>query len=316
MKFLNWLKNNFILITIFTLSVFLITYVINFYFTYYNIFSLLGQDFLDGFVESNRIIMEDAKARLVIYSVHKGKPFIIGRYPIEVALHYPENFHNKKVSLLVNILQTSFSACTKLSHATPCKLLVVNDKGGYDFLLGERLSGIYEKNIPFNFFYVIQYHYYERLFTIDKVWPPLKVMVDQIMYTKSLGNYKLFLKKTFDTKGDLLLKIVLDKKTLKIRTGTATVWTDVLEKKNRIYQFYSLNYRLKPMLALHYNDGLELYTIDIPMNQYYVDTFKKSTHNLQYLKKLFKIEVVAKRWVFQKEWLHKYDSYDRKYRRS
>lgn len=79
--------------------------------------------------------------------------------------------------------------------------------------------------------------------------------------------------------------------------------------------FYSINFRLKPMLVLHYDDGYQLYTMDVPMNQYYVDLFKKSNHNLQYLKKLFKIEVVAKKWTYLKEWLYKYDSYDRKYRR-
>lgn len=311
---MNFWKNNFIIIIILIHIVFLMNFVINWYFIYDIILSSLGQDFLDQYVKSNRIIMEDGKGQIILYHVVKGKEKVISTYQVEYALHYPEKFYQKNVSLLFNIIKTNFMDCTKLSSADPCKLLVINDKGHYDYLRGEHISGNYKKK-PFNFFYVVQDHVYHRLLIIDKIWPPLKAIVDQFNNTKLSGSYELFLKKTFDTNGKLLLKMELYTKTLKIRTGTATVWTDNVEKKKQVMDFYRINFKLKPMLVLHYDDGYQLYTMDVPMNQYYVDLFKKFNHNLQYLKKLFKIEVVEKRWAFLKQWLYKYDSYDRKYRR-
>lgn len=232
MKFWNFWKNNFIIITILIHIVFLINVVINCYFTYDIILSLLGQDFLDQYVKSNRIIMEDGKGELVLYNVVKGREKVIGRYPIEFALHYPEKFYKKNVSLLFEVLKTNFMKCIKLSSSEPCKLLVINDKGKYDYLIGEHISGNYKK-IPFNFFYVVQDHIYRRWYTIDKIWPPLKYMVDQVNNLRVKGRYEIFLKKTFDTEGFLLLKMELFTKTLKIRTGTATEWTDNVEKKNK-----------------------------------------------------------------------------------
>jgi hypothetical protein len=167
MNFLKNLKNNLIFTLILTNIVSLII-VINYYFIYDIILNSLSHDFLDRFVKSNKIIMEDAKARIVLYYVVEGKHKIIAKFPIEVAFHYPHEFYKTGVSLLTKVLKTSFIGCTNLSTAEPCKLLVINEKGKFDFLLGECVSGKYRRT-PFNFFYVIQYHHYQRLITLDKI---------------------------------------------------------------------------------------------------------------------------------------------------
>ena len=89
--------------------------------------------------------------------------------------------------------------------------------------------------------------------------------------------------------GNLLVKLRLEPKTLNIRTGISTAFT--LEK-NLILNYYKKYSNLKPMVVIYYDGGYQLIAIDLPMNQYYVDVFKKSNHNLKYLQKIYQIERV------------------------
>lgn len=119
-------------------------------------------------------------------------------------------------------------------------------------------------------------------------------MLDQIHSVQASSSYAKFLKKAFSER-DLLVQIKFNFKTLKLRTGVATQWVNDVNIKNEILDYYKRNFKLKPMLLFCYNDGFQLVTIDIPMNEYYANIFKQHKHNLQYLKKLYKIEVVAKK---------------------
>jgi len=94
--------------------------------------------------------------------------------------------------------------------------------------------------------------------------------------------------------GNLSVKLRLDPTTLKIRTAISTAFT---LDKNLILDYYIKNYTLKPMVVFYYDGGYQLIAIDLPMNQFYVDTFKRSTHkhNLKYLQKIYELNKVEER---------------------
>lgn len=94
--------------------------------------------------------------------------------------------------------------------------------------------------------------------------------------------------------GNLFVKIRLEPKTLKIRTGIST---ELTVEKNIILNYYAKNNKLKPMVVIYYDGGYQLIAIDLPMNQFYVNTFKlnKLSHNLQYLQKIYKIDIINKK---------------------
>lgn len=105
-------------------------------------------------------------------------------------------------------------------------------------------------------------------------------------------NYAKYVKNYLDD-GNLFVKLRLEPKTLKIRTGVSTAFS--LEK-DLILNYYKKNYKLKPMVVFHYDGGYQLIAIDLPMNQFYVNTFKRfHKHNLEYLQKIYKFEIVEER---------------------
>lgn len=268
-------------------------------------------NYLEAYVQTQRIRLEDCKGYVDLYYVHKSKNKITEKvtasYPIELLVIYDINDFND-ISLLKTIIDNRFTNCSNLSEVQMCKLLVI-DKDNMDYLKGEILKGKY-KNKPFKFMYFIQDMYGQRLDEIDKFWPPLTRIINKIQMAKSDYYGKLVNKHLND--GHLFVKLRLEPKTLKIRNGISTAFT--LEK-DLILNYYIKNHKLKPMVVFYYDGGYQLIAIDLPMNQFYVNTFKRfHKHNLEYLQKIYKFETVEERWSFTKKWLYKYDSYDRKYK--
>jgi tRNA A37 threonylcarbamoyladenosine modification protein TsaB len=96
----------------------------------------------------------------------------------------------------------------------------------------------------------------------------------------------------YDNQGNLGVKLRLEPRTLNIRTGLSTAHT---VDKQLILNYYVKYSNLKPMVAIYYDGGYQLIAIDLPMNQYYVDIFKQSNHNIKYLQKIYQIEKVQGR---------------------
>jgi len=249
-------------------------------------------NYLEEYIKLYDVIIEDAKGYIDIYYIENNKEKKLKSYPIELILVYNIDAYNKKIILLNEILKNQFRLCTIELKPLDCQLWST-DFWGYNsgFLRGESFNGSY-KQIHFKFAYFIQDADGYNLVNMDKLWPLLNNIINENKIDKKNYFYNNILK----------AKLSIDLNTLKIRKGRITQSTNMYEI---LINYYNENYKLKPTVFLmnrKYN-RYQLIIIDLPINSYYSDVFKKKNINLEYLNKLYKIEKIEKMRFIKEYWI-------------
>lgn len=139
--------------------------------SYYVYVKLISFSYLEAHIPTQRIRLEDSKGFVDLYYIDKSKNKITERitasYPIEIVTMYDINDFPDTFSLLDVIVKNRFTNCSILSDVQMCKLLIIDEKGKFDYLRGEIFKGKY-KGKSFKFMYFIQDAYGYRLDEIDK----------------------------------------------------------------------------------------------------------------------------------------------------
>lgn len=232
---------------------------------------------LKEYLDTNLVIIEDAKAYLNIIMKHKGREKILKSYPIEVMVVYDRSFYNKNVRLLEQLIQSQFKGIkieVKIHEVLMWSPDILHPKDGQSgWLKGESFSG-WRRKTNFKFFFFLQDAVGYELENIHKITSPL----NKVLYKNSnqlQNNY--FYHENHE------VKLTLDMKTYKVREAFITEKTDDI---NLATNYYKQNFKRSPSLFIKtkYNQ-YQVIVIDI-FDDYYTKIIKKKGISLRYLKKL------------------------------
>ena len=264
-------------------------------------------NYLEDHVKVHDIIVEYCQGWIIFYNIDGNmiditKKFysttknfkIYKKYPVELVVLYDIYFHRDDFSLMSHLIKTKFSDCIMTAEPTICTMWSEGNKR-YEssYLIGEEFLGKI-KNMPFQFMCFIQDADGFKLEHEDKAWPILK----RILKGPSLSSKHM----------QYIIHFEMDQKTLHIRKGSITSKVG-MQTGQILIDFYNKTYKLKPSIFLSFNKKqFQLIWIDLPMNTYYIDWYKKKA-SLDYVKRFYKIE----RFLFMKEWCNRYyNQYDKK----
>lgn len=282
------------------------------------IFQILAWNYLEEYVTVHQIIIEDAKGFIELcYEDENKKLRVLKKYPVEFVLTYDIDLYKNNVSFLKQVLTDHFRHSKITSTPTICKMWSYSEsitkERKDEVLTGETLGGIY-KNIPYKFIYFIQDADGYDLDELDKLWPFLRRCVSNSKAQHFFDNEPSY------NRVEGFLRLDVD--SIKIRRGTITQYTS---NHKILTKYYKEIYKWRPTIFLSHRgreDAYQLITVDLPMNNYYVDVFnfKHKTKGsfkpfkLSYLKKIYTMKYVDKRITFIRYWLFKYDKYDKIFR--
>ena len=162
-------KNIYSYISITSVIVFLLIVSYEYLINYFAYLGFLVFNYLEAHVPVQEISLEDCKGYVDLYYIDKSKKNkerITASYPIDIVAMYDKNDF-KNISLLKTIIENRFKNCAFLSDVEMCKLLIIDEKGKFDYIRGEIFKGKYQGK-PFKFMYFIQDAYGQRLDELDK----------------------------------------------------------------------------------------------------------------------------------------------------
>ena len=235
---------------------------------------------IDNELVFDKVIIEDAKGYLDIYTNHEGKKKKLRSYPVEFMVIYDYQFYDHNKLLLEQIIKNKLKNIELSLEPQTRQMWSPTKIGGIDsgWLKGEICSGYYNKKIFVKFSYFLQDAYGYELDAIYKCWPALKrVMGKSVQIRKNDFYYENF-----------ELGFSLKQDTLKIRKGHIT---RVSNNLNLLTNYYN-DCRKHAINCFFYRSdskspNYQVLVLDNYTETFYNDIFKKKKKNLKYFKKIY-----------------------------